>query len=86
MAGKRPEKSIRCRPKQKPANGSLQKFYRAEEPLELKDMPFPRYDLLDLKKYSLMKAFSVQTSRGCPFRCDFCSERFYLGQEYLIVR
>ena len=64
------------------ANGRLQRFYRAEKPLELKDLPFPRYDLLDLKKYSLLKAFSVQTSRGCPFRCDFCSERFYLGQEY----
>ena len=64
------------------ANGRLRKFYRAEEPLELKDLPFPQYDLLDLKKYSLLKAFSVQTSRGCPFRCDFCSERFYLGQEY----
>jgi radical SAM superfamily enzyme YgiQ (UPF0313 family) len=64
------------------ANGRLRKFYRAEKPHELKDLPVPRYDLLDLKKYSLFKAFSVQTSRGCPFRCDFCSERFYLGKEY----
>ncbi len=64
------------------AMGRLQKFYRAEKSVELKTLPFPRYDLLDLKKYSLFKAFSVQTSRGCPFRCDFCSERFYLGQEY----
>jgi radical SAM superfamily enzyme YgiQ (UPF0313 family) len=64
------------------ANGSLRKFYQAGTSLELQNLPFPRYDLLDLKKYISFKAFAVQTSRGCPFRCDFCSERFYLGQEY----
>ncbi|MGD0398055.1 MAG: radical SAM protein [Syntrophobacteraceae bacterium] len=64
------------------ASGRLRKFYRAEKPLELTDMPFPRHDLLDFKQYTPFKAFAVQTSRGCPFRCDFCSERFYLGQEY----
>ncbi|MBK9033726.1 MAG: B12-binding domain-containing radical SAM protein [Myxococcales bacterium] len=29
----------------------------------------PRYDLLDLTAYASM---SVQYSRGCPFRCEFC--------------
>ena len=43
---------------------------------------FPRYDLLDLRKYSFFKTFSVQSSRGCPFKCEFCSERFYLGESY----
>jgi len=64
------------------ASGRLRKFYRAEKPLELTDLPFPRHDLLNFKRYTPFKAFAVQTSRGCPFRCDFCSERFYLGQEY----
>lgn len=27
---------------------------------------------------------SVQTSRGCPFNCDFCSVTRYLGREYRV--
>ena len=64
------------------SNGRLQKFYRAERSLDLRSLPFPRYDLVDFKKYCYFKTFSVQSSRGCPFHCDFCSERFYLGKEY----
>ena len=64
------------------SNGRLQKFYRAERSLDLRSLPFPRYDLVDFKKYGYFKTFSVQSSRGCPFHCDFCSERFYLGKEY----
>ncbi len=31
--------------------------------------PIPRYDLLELESYNCM---NVQTSRGCPFNCEFC--------------
>src|SRR5687768_10086201 len=31
--------------------------------------PIPRFDLLEFDAYSEM---SVQFSRGCPFRCEFC--------------
>lgn len=64
------------------ASGSLKKIYRAKAVHDLGGLPFPRYDLVDLKKYGFFTTFSVQTSRGCPFACDFCSERFYLGQRY----
>jgi len=64
------------------ANGRLLKFYQAKAAHNLSDLPFPRYDLLDSKKFSRFKTYAVQTSRGCPFRCDFCSERFYLGKVY----
>jgi radical SAM superfamily enzyme YgiQ (UPF0313 family) len=63
-------------------HGRLEKIYRAESFHPLSHLPFPRYDLLNLRKYGLIKTFSVQSSRGCPFRCEFCSERFYLGHKY----
>jgi len=31
--------------------------------------PIPRFDLLRLNDYS---TFTIQTSRGCPFDCEFC--------------
>jgi radical SAM superfamily enzyme YgiQ (UPF0313 family) len=64
------------------AGGRLQKIYRPESFHPLSHLPFPRYNLLNLRKYGLIKTFSVQSSRGCPFRCEFCSERFYLGHKY----
>jgi radical SAM superfamily enzyme YgiQ (UPF0313 family) len=36
---------------------------------DLKLARVPRFDLLDLSRYA---SFSVQVSRGCPFRCEFC--------------
>lgn len=62
--------------------GRLKKVYRADHLPDLKNLPLPRYDLLNLQKYGLIKTFSVQSSRGCPFTCEFCSERFYLGHSY----
>ena len=36
---------------------------------DLADSPIPRYDLLNLKAYSVL---CIQTSRGCPHDCEFC--------------
>lgn len=64
------------------AAGRLKKFYRSENFHDLRGIPLPRYDLINLKHYGFFTTYSVQTSRGCPFSCDFCSERFYLGHKY----
>jgi radical SAM superfamily enzyme YgiQ (UPF0313 family) len=44
-------------------------FTAGEEKPALSTTPIPRFDLLDLAAYDSM---SVQFSRGCPFRCEFC--------------
>ncbi len=48
--------------------GRLQPRYQAQELSDLHNLPVPRYDLLDLKKYKLLNIPS-QTTRGCPFNC-----------------
>jgi len=40
-------------------------------------VPTPRYDLLAGRSYS---RFPVQTSRGCPWRCDFCASNVMLKE------
>ena len=64
------------------AKGRIKKLYHAPYLQDLSGLPMPRYDLLDLSRYAMIKTYSVQTSRGCPFECEFCSERFYLGHSY----
>lgn len=48
-------------------------------PVDVKDLPVPRYDLLGDRPYN---RFTVQTSRGCPWRCDFCASNVMLSQRY----
>lgn len=55
-------------------------FRAAEYPVvEMAALPVPRYDLLGARPYN---RFTVQTSRGCPWRCDFCASTVMLGQRY----
>ncbi|MEW6355658.1 MAG: radical SAM protein [Planctomycetota bacterium] len=61
--------------------GRLKKIYAADEPVDLSKLPTPRYDLLKREHYSL-RAFPVQTTRGCPNRCDFCSVTEFYGGKY----
>ena len=48
-------------------------------PVDLHRLPVPRFDLLGDRPYN---RFTVQTSRGCPWRCDFCASTVMLGQRY----
>jgi radical SAM superfamily enzyme YgiQ (UPF0313 family) len=40
-----------------------------DEKPDLMTSPIPRFDLLQLNDYA---AVTIQTSRGCPFDCEFC--------------
>jgi radical SAM superfamily enzyme YgiQ (UPF0313 family) len=50
--------------------GKLERLYTASAP-DLKDMPDARRDLFRSKKYIRFQV--VQTMRGCPYPCEFCS-------------
>ncbi len=43
--------------------------YEEREPVDLAQSPVPRYELLRPRMYA---SLPVQTSRGCPFTCEFC--------------
>lgn len=62
-------------------SGTLKDVYKSSEFHDLKGLPFPRYDLLDLSKYKV-KFLPVQTSRGCPFVCNFCEVSHMYGSRY----
>jgi radical SAM superfamily enzyme YgiQ (UPF0313 family) len=49
--------------------GTPKTLYREDGTVELADSPTPRFDLLALERYSTA---SLQFSRGCPYRCEFC--------------
>ncbi|MCF6148915.1 MAG: B12-binding domain-containing radical SAM protein [Candidatus Kuenenia sp.] len=51
------------------------KVARFEQLQTLKDIPFPMYYGVDLKRYPKKHAIPLQFSRGCIRRCNFCSER-----------
>jgi radical SAM superfamily enzyme YgiQ (UPF0313 family) len=55
----------------------LKKFYRSECYPDLIGLPTPRRDLL--KKGMTFSPYSIQTTRGCPFGCHFCSVTKFFG-------
>lgn len=59
--------------------GQLQRVYRGDGRFRLEDAPMPRFDLLDIGKYNRL---TVQTSRGCPWRCEFCASSILLTPRY----
>ncbi len=59
---------------------SLKPFYRQEERTELSNIPIPRRDILPKKGYVPLDV--VQVTRGCPFRCEFCSVQKFFGEAF----
>jgi radical SAM superfamily enzyme YgiQ (UPF0313 family) len=61
--------------------GKLKKFYRSNEMPSLSNLPLPRKDLLFGNKY-YREMDVIQTTRGCPFNCDFCTVSTFFGRTY----
>jgi radical SAM superfamily enzyme YgiQ (UPF0313 family) len=61
------------------AAGRLRPTYRSNGTFDLADAPVPRYDLLDPDRYNRL---TIQTERGCPWRCEFCASSILLTERY----
>jgi radical SAM superfamily enzyme YgiQ (UPF0313 family) len=58
-----------------------QRVFRGEDfpAVQIDEFAAPRFELLGSRPYN---RFTVQTSRGCPWRCDFCASTIMLGEHY----
>jgi radical SAM superfamily enzyme YgiQ (UPF0313 family) len=59
---------------------NLKPFYRQEGYTELSKIPIPRRDILPKRGYLPLDV--VQVTRGCPFRCEFCTVQNFFGEAY----
>jgi radical SAM superfamily enzyme YgiQ (UPF0313 family) len=61
-------------------NDNLKPFYgKGGREFDLKNAPMPAFELLDIDKYNRL---TVQTSRGCSHRCEFCASSILLTRQY----
>ena len=58
--------------------GLHQYRYEQIEKTDMAKVPIPRYDLVKFKEYTMG---CVQTSRGCPFQCEFCDIIVIFGRK-----
>lgn len=62
--------------------GELQPVYGpAAHQFDLADAPMPRFELLDISRYNRL---TVQTQRGCPFRCEFCASSIRIAPRFKV--
>ena len=60
--------------------GRLSKVYRADALVDTATIPVARRSIFDGKGYLLTN--TVQTTRGCPYDCEFCSVTAFFGRKY----
>lgn len=60
--------------------GELKPFYEEKDLPVLDALPTPRRELFKPKAYWTTNC--VQTSRGCPFACDFCTVTIFGGNQF----
>ena len=61
-------------------NGRMAGIYHGGgQEFDLADSPLPRFDLLNPDDYNRI---TVQTQRGCPWRCNFCASSIMMTRRY----
>lgn len=65
------------------AHGKLQSIYRSPAMTDLATLPFPRRAIYPkpLGSSYTPVGVGIETSRGCPFNCEFCSTTHVLGKQ-----
>lgn len=58
--------------------GQYRAIYRQVGKVDLADTPPPRWDQVALRSYLMG---TVQTTRGCPFDCEFCDVIYIFGRQ-----
>jgi len=61
-------------------SNTLKPLYRPDGFCGLDGLPIPRRELLQRKAYFFTN--TIQTTRGCPFDCEFCSVTSFYGRTY----
>jgi radical SAM superfamily enzyme YgiQ (UPF0313 family) len=51
----------------------------SDKQVEMKDVPIPRYDLLKIGMYW---SITIQFSRGCPYKCEYCDITHMYGRRF----
>jgi anaerobic magnesium-protoporphyrin IX monomethyl ester cyclase len=69
-------------------NGATVKTIKREILKDLNSLPFPAWDLVDIEKYKQIWlknsgyfSINIATTRGCPFKCNWCAKPIY-GNRY----
>jgi len=63
-------------------HNQLKPVYDARlQPFDLGNAPMPRFDLLESNRYP---RFTVQTQRGCPWRCEFCAASIRISPTFKV--
>jgi len=63
-------------------NGGLKKIYRHQKLPDIKNLPIPNRQVLNGKRYLTRNV--CQVSRGCPYRCVFCSVTEFYGNRFRV--
>jgi radical SAM superfamily enzyme YgiQ (UPF0313 family) len=68
------------------SSGIMQPFYRSERLADLRKLPRPRQDLYPepRERGYMPLPINIETSRGCPYDCEFCSIGHVMGHRYRI--
>ena len=61
----------------------LKDSYRFSSYPDLENIKAPRHDLIKSEQYVINQ---VQTTRGCPFDCDFCSVKAFSGKQFRLKK